>query len=416
MLFVKSINFFILPLMIIFSSLEASTAANWNNGNSSEKPLERASPSFFIPDDIWLAFEASDYDSRQTFCNDEYTRQRISNFMPNPIPKRVKGLNSRMDNRDSVEGFLELDKFTEQFASYLTASFALQEDRRLNSAFEALYTLASNSAWLDTKSCTKNGEMKGICPPDWQDPNGQDLSQQKDWGATQARIMHLHYGYQTFLGSQITSNSEKSDLINSWFDNFYARNKKPQDIYFGLDLGWFWPEISKNYHSNPSKSKELVSKAITQLDALILNDGSLEDRTTRGNRALWYHHEALGEIFITLEIARHFDITIPKKMEEKLNKSVSVFVEGVKDPASLDRWAKKAVRSIFNPGEQKFKFRHDIGKYSWANSWFYIFMARNAGNELTRELKQLLAGNYENAKMDGMVGIGLGCIYGASIK
>ena len=336
--------------------------------------------------------------------------------MPNPIPKRVKGLNSRMDNRDSVEGFLELDKFTEQFASYLTASFALQEDRRLNSAFEALYTLASNSAWLDTKSCTKNGEMKDICPPDWQDPNGQDLSQQKDWGATQARIMHLHYGYQTFLGSQITSNSEKSDLINSWFDNFYARNKKPQDIYFGLDLGWFWPEISKNYHSNPSKSKELVSKAITQLDALILNDGSLEDRTTRGNRALWYHHEALGEIFITLEIARHFDVTIPKKMEEKLNKSVSVFVEGVKDPASLDKWAKKAVRSIFNPGEQKFKFRHDIGKYSWANSWFYIFMARNAGNELTEELKRLLAGNYENAKMDGMVGIGLGCIYGASIK
>jgi hypothetical protein len=88
----------------------------------------------------------------------------------------------------------------------------------------------------------------------------------------------------------------------------------------------------------------------------------------------------------------------------------------VKDPASLDKWAKKAVRSIYNPGEQKFKFRHDIGKYSWANSWFYIFMARNAGNELTEELKQLLAGNYENAKMDGMVGIGLGCIYGASIK
>ena len=90
MLLIKNMKFFILPMMIIFFSLEASIAANWNNGNSGEKPLERASPSFFIPDDIWLAFEASDYDSRQTFCNDEYTRQRISNFMPNPIPKRVK--------------------------------------------------------------------------------------------------------------------------------------------------------------------------------------------------------------------------------------------------------------------------------------------------------------------------------------
>ena len=162
-------KFFILPLMIIFSFLEVSTAANWNNGNSGEKPLERASPSFFIPDDIWLAFEASDYDSRQTFCNDEYTRQRISNFMPNPIPKRVKGLNSRMDNRNSVEGFLELDEFTEQFARYVTASFATQEDNRLNSAFDALHTLASNDAWLDTKSCAKNGRL--ICEPSWQDPN-----------------------------------------------------------------------------------------------------------------------------------------------------------------------------------------------------------------------------------------------------
>ena len=414
MLFVKSMKFFILPLMIIFSSLEASIAANWNNGNSSEKPLERASPSFFIPDDIWLAFEASDYDSRQTFCDDEYTRQRISNFMPNPIPKRVKGLNSRMDNRNSVEGFLELDEFTEQFARYVTASFATQEDNRLNSAFDALHTLASNDAWLDTKSCAKNGRL--ICEPSWQDPNGQDLSSEMDWNSAQLRIMHLHYGYKTFLRSQIEMNSEKSDVINSWFDDFYARNKKPQDIYFGLDLGWFWPEIAKNYNSNPAKGKKLISKAIKQLDALILKDGSLEDRTTRGDRALWYHYEALGEIYITLEIARHFDVNIPPSIEEKLEKSVEIFIAGVKDPASMDKWAKQAVRSTYKPGEQQFKFRHDIGKYSWANSWFYIFMARNAEHKLTIALKELLAGNYENATTDGMVGIGLGCIYGASIK
>lgn len=410
----KSIKFFSLLMLFTFLSTQQSISANWVNANSNEKPIERASPSFFIPDDIWLAFDAADYDRRQRFCSDEYTRQRISEFMPNPIPERVKGLNSRMDNHKDVEGFLELDKFARHFTSYVTASFSSQDDRRLNSAFEALHTLASNDAWVDTKPCFKNGKF--ICPPDWQDPNGQDLSPSKDFSSVQVRIMHLNYGYKTFLGSQMNMNPEKTEVINSWFNEFFVRNKNPRDIYFGLDLGWFWPAIAENYHSNPNKSRKLISKAIKQLDSLILADGSLEDRTTRGNRALWYHYEALGEVFVTFEIARHFGIEIPRKIEKKLENSVSIFINGVVDPASMDKWAKKAVRSMYNPGEQKFNSRHNIGKLNWANSWFYIFMARNPGHDLTYELKSLLSGNYENALTDAMVGIGLGCIYGASIE
>ena len=82
----------------------------------------------------------------------------------------------------------------------------------------------------------------------------------------------------------------------------------------------------------------------------------------------------------------------------------------------MDKWAKEAIQSVYNPGEQKFNSRHNIGQLTWANSWFYIFMARNPGHELTSELKGLLSGNYENALTDAMVGIGLGCIYGASIE
>lgn len=52
--------------MLFFSSIEASIAANWVKESAGEKPRKRASPSFFILDDIWLAFEAADYDSRQT--------------------------------------------------------------------------------------------------------------------------------------------------------------------------------------------------------------------------------------------------------------------------------------------------------------------------------------------------------------
>ena len=60
----KSIKFFSLLMLFTFLSTQQSISANWVNSNSSEKPNERASPSFFIPDDIWLAFDARSEERR----------------------------------------------------------------------------------------------------------------------------------------------------------------------------------------------------------------------------------------------------------------------------------------------------------------------------------------------------------------
>ncbi len=61
-----------------------------------------------------------------------------------------------------------------------------------------------------------------------------------------------------------------------------------------------------------SKNKNLTKKATKQLDTLILKDGSLNDRTTRGNRALWYYYETPSVAFITMEIAHYFEVKTPK--------------------------------------------------------------------------------------------------------
>ena len=166
--------------------------------------------------------------------------------------------------------------------------------------------------------------------------------------------------------------------------------------------------------TNSSQSKKLVQKAINQLDTLILEDGSLKDRTTRGNRALWYHHEALGEVLITFEIARYYGISVSQDLQNRIRKSVKIFINGFKDNASMDKWARVGLRSVYRSGEQV--FTHDISKLRWANSWFYIFINRNPRDNLSVELLELLSQNYKNANSDGMVGVGLGCIYGSTTK
>ena len=51
-------------------------------------------------------------------------------------------------------------------------------------------------------------------------------------------------------------------------------------------------------------SKQLLEKAVRELDKIVLEDGSIKNRTTRGNKGLWYHHTGLIETMVTLETRR----------------------------------------------------------------------------------------------------------------
>ena len=73
-----------------------------------------------------------------------------------------------------------------------------------------------------------------------------------------------------------------------------------------------------------------------------------------------------------------------KDLQNRVIKSVRIFIDGFNDHASIDKWAKEGLMSIYKPGEQE--FASDIGELKWANSWFYIFINRNPTNELSVEL------------------------------
>ena len=69
-------------------------------------------------------------------------------------------------------------------------------------------------------------------------------------------------------------------------------------------------------------SKKLLTKAMRELDKLVLEDGSIKDRTTRGNKALWYHHTGLIETIVTLEMARKYGVKFQNLLNSGLKRLV----------------------------------------------------------------------------------------------
>lgn len=364
-------------------------------------------PSFLIPQDVWLSYEKAPKDVRGEICGRPSLNPTALSLLPREIPKRLKGLNSRMDNWRNAEGFAELDELVRKLPQFVTLAHANGAEEQLVSALRALERLAEEQGWVDTKSCTKNGYYSE-CKPAWRQKDGQDLAESMDFSAAQVRIMHLFYMYKAFLSADYGQEFRR-DEIDDWFAVFIQRNKRVKDVYFGLDLGWHWPEFAKLHETNTSKAKQLAENMMRQLDDLVLDDGSLKDRTTRGNRALWYHYEAIGETLISIEIARGLGVEIDPVLEEKLLKSAEIFIKGFEDPSSLNKWASKAHNSIYRPDEQK--FNNSLDSLRWANSWFYIFQYRYPQHPVSEQLRRLLGASKKSLAVDGMVGIGLGCVY-----
>ena len=152
-----------------------------------------------------------------------------------------------------------------------------------------------------------------------------------------------------------------------------------------------------------------MKKLLKDLDKQVYDDGSMKDRTTRGNRALWYHHDAVKEALVSIEIARTTDVAIPENLYAKMSKAGAVFVNGYFDHSTLDKWAKEAHNAIYEPGKQDFKKK--LNQMPNGHSWFYIFSYRNPDDPITVKLDGMIRQGDNQAVKDGQIGLGLGCIY-----
>ena len=112
----------------------------------------------------------------------------------------------------------------------------------------------------------------------------------------------LNYIYGAFKEYKVDDLRHRK--INEWLKKWHKRLPDYNDFYWGNSVGWSFPNIFVKHQTGENYQK-FDKKIIKGADKWILRDGSLKDRTTRGNRALWYHSSGLGEVsfMIFLELA-----------------------------------------------------------------------------------------------------------------
>ena len=371
---------------------------------------KQLSKSPFIPDNVQDEFNELSIEHKSKFCGFENYKIRKGIINKDLAPK-ILGYNSRMDNWKIVEGNHSRDVMKEYLAAVTYASVT-KNDEVKEFLFDKLYTWAKNNALSATKQCYTNSKDKPVlkdCQGEWSDPNGQDLAPVKDSTVAVQIVMGLNYIYNLNFTTYKTDDP-RHKKINQWFKSFYKRIKPVSNFYFGNSAGWYFPNIALRHNDNKNY-KSLVKKLIKGADKWILKDGSIKDRTTRGNRSLWYHHTGLGEAFMILEIANAANVKLPKNYEKNLLKAAELFQDGFMDNSILEPWAKKAHNSQASNGVQK--FNKNLDGVSFNGPWFHIIQYRYPNHRTSKFLKSKMTTKARSLKSDEIAGIGIGCIYNA---
>jgi hypothetical protein len=202
---------------------------------------------FIVPLDVLRQFSSANQVAINKSCglNPNYHRTKINDELAKNVPLKITGFNSRMDNQASVKNADRLDLFVLNFSRLATSVISQRNEVDAELALKALYYWANGNAFLETVQCTKSGILDDKKCTEWTQPNGQDLSLIKDHGTVQMHMMHLSYGYYMTL-SAYNKSDPRHLVIQKWFNSFFKRNKSPNKAYFGMDHGWFWPEIIQN--------------------------------------------------------------------------------------------------------------------------------------------------------------------------
>ena len=104
----------------------------------------------------------------------------------------------------------------------------------------------------------------------------------------------------------------------------------------------------------PNCAKSIAREILVLIDRAVNEDGSIKFHTERGDRALYYHSSGLGYATVGLEIAKFFELEIPKDLDTRIERAGEVFYSGFNDHAYMDKWAKNANRGRATKVESSF--------------------------------------------------------------
>jgi hypothetical protein len=392
-----------IPFLFALTLSATAWAGNWNKSNvKPQKPNETVKVSdvinIFAPDTVLQKFQNTEMQKKKNFCEaSSIVWQKISVASENP-PLRIQGFNSRMDNDQEVEGNEASSSFYKNMSEAYADAIVNEQHREF--ILSHLHKWAKVGALTKTVNCfaTKS------CGKYWGRSDGQDPYPGHDINHSLLRGHFLAFGYFATMPN-FKPDDPRHILIQDWLSKFLTdapstkRRKRHMDPFK-------WGILLRN-EINHSSNKNLAEKILKSSFEYLNQDGSIREHTMRGNRSLWYHSAGLNEILINMEIARKYGIKIPDEMHRRVEKAVTIFVQGFKDHSFLDQWAAKGYNGVYKKGVQVYE--RDLALVHGGNTWWYIFQYRYPSSPVAIELGLLTEKNLRTK--DLLLGFGLGCIY-----
>ena len=367
----------------------------------------------FYPRDVITSLNQIPNEEIKKFCKFKGSLNELKSI---EVPKVVSGLNSRMKGSKNLIGVDETVKFVRIFNNLAANAFFSNNNKLKNELIDILFDISKRELLTGNKMCVKDGKI--ICKMDWNDKEGLDKTGIRDSFFVYNRVLILSYVYYSYL-YDVTEIDDRHPKIEKWFNYFIKESKKPK-FALGQHGGWSIPKIAYelitkgNIDGNcfGSNCKRILKKIFLNIESKIADDGSIFPNSFRGDRALYYHNDAINEAVILMEIGRSYGVIPKKSLVNKIEKSIFLFLKGYEDHSFMDKWANKGIRGRVRPGVQDFGAGEKDFNNNPNNSWYYIFGYRYPGSNVSKILRnkyKIYVPIYSNS--DSRWGISYKCPY-----
>lgn len=320
------------------------------------------------------------------------------------------GLVSNWSNGDSVPGKLEGERFTWAVSNF-SAVANEQNDTSLKSRVtSSLYRWAQADAYKGTRWCWAANTYWDPTCTQWVDPNGNDLSAIQDMGYVQQNVEAIRRAYSLISTWSKTNEPVKHAKIMEWLGFFETNSPPPDRVFFGLGMGrYHWKIQQVTDASGIAATVPSVTNLLDGILPLINDDGSIAERTFRGNRGMWYHYTSLNEIMTSMYLAKQANVSINPLLETRLHKAVELFLNTLDNPAYIIPWASAGFNNGGDGKNQNFNFANWYND-PYGGSWVYLYSNWYPNHANTARLKQKVPlGSTVSASMDSQFGAPLGC-------
>jgi hypothetical protein len=398
--------------------LTADTAQAWCDAAkgaaaSPTAAVFKSKARLLLPVDVLLALAQAPAEEAANLCK---ARGGTLGLDIDPVMK-IEGFTSRMaDVVDTLPHARDLERFVAVFGGQAVLALATHDEALKESLIKILAKWAAADALLATRSCVKpNGDVDfgGKCT-EWTVKDGSDLSGMKDATFTTLLGIGLIRAYYAALADANPEGLKtEHSAITGWIEKFAQRIARPTEVQFGLNVGWYWPAVVNDMVTgNQERARKRLAMVDAGLAKQIYADGSIYDKTTRGDRALWYHYQSINAVVFSMELMRAAGVTPSEKLEAGLHRAVDLFAEAVMHPdAVMDKWAKQNVRARYE-GTQDWDA-------TWANgdqggSWVFIYQYRYPERDSSKLFAKIVKPTVKSATNDNDIGMGVGCLYNAA--